>query len=327
MVIAEHPAPDDTRAIPQAREPRMRPSLSWEQLLVPLLRILDDGRVQQFRVLERIVLGQDPTVPDLEREALPGGRRPSDSRAALALSHLVRIDAIERPARGQFRITDLGRQILDEYPEGLTQEDVAGLAEYAVARRRMAGRHATNVVPIKRTISAEVANPIHQIADGIERLRQSVTAELLQRIHAQDPDCYGHTILTLLEAMGYGVQGHEARAHATADGGIEAVLEDDSLGLSRIYVQAKRLAPTGLPTGRPVIQAFVREAQRRGLVQGLFITTGELTADAWAYAERSAIRTVLIDGEGLAGLMMRHGIGVRATQTFEILQVDEVFFA
>ena len=295
--------------------------------MVPLLRLLDDGRVQQFRVLQQIVLGETTDTLDDDDDILRGWRRPSDSRAALAMSHLVGIGAVERPSRGQFRITDLGRQILMEFPRGLTQKDVASLTDYAAAQRRSSGRHAgASGARVRTTLGVQTVSHTDQIADGVERLRQRVTAELLGRLHAQDLESYGHTVLAVLEAMGYGV-GEEPTTHSTADGGIESVIDDDVLGLSRIYVQAKRLAPAGLPAGRPVIQAFTRETQRRGLVQGVFITTGELTADAWAYAERSTIRIVLIDGEGLASLMMRYGVGVRATETFQILDIDEVFFA
>ncbi|MDO5064185.1 MAG: restriction endonuclease [Actinomyces bowdenii] len=327
MVIAEQPAPDDTRAI--RSEPESAAPLTWEQLMTPLLRLLDDGRVQQFRVLQRIVLGESPQDPQAEGE--PGSwRRPSDSRAALALSHLVSIGAVERPSRGQFRITDLGRQILSEFRGGLTHKDVVALTDYAAAQRRSpAGRHAHEASSGSRAgtiISAQAVSPTDQIADGVERLRQRLAAELLGKLHAQDLESYGRTILAVLEAMGYEV-GESPEVPATADGGIETVVDNGSQGGGRSYVQAKRLSPAGLPAGRPVIQAFTREVQRRSLAQGVFITTGELTADTWAYVERCPVRIVLIDGEGLASLMMRHGVGVRATRTFQILDVDEAFFA
>ncbi|RRD28262.1 restriction endonuclease [Actinomyces bowdenii] len=326
MVIDERPAPDDARAVRAQPEPAA--PLTWEQLMTPLLRLLDDGRVQQFRILQRIALGESPQ--DLQEQEEPGSwRRPSDSRAALALSHLVGIGAVERPSRGQFRITDLGRQILSEFRGGLTHKDVVALTEYAAAQRRSsAGRHAHEAAPGSRTgaIVAQAVSPTDQIADGVERLRQRLTAELLGRLHNQGLEAYGRTILAVLEAMGYEM-GEAPEVHPTADGGIETDAQDDPRGLGSAYIQAKRLSPAGLPAGRPVIQAFTREVLRRGLAHGVFITTGELTADTWAYAERCPVRVVLIDGEGLASLMMRHGVGVRAARTLRILDIDESFFA
>ena len=148
--------------------------------MVPLLRLLDDGRVQQFRVLQQIVLGETTDTLDDDDDILRGWRRPSDSRAALAMSHLVGIGAVERPSRGQFRITDLGRQILMEFPRGLTQKDVASLTDYAAAQRRSSGRHAgASGARVRTTLGVQTVSPTDQIADGVERLRQRVTAELL----------------------------------------------------------------------------------------------------------------------------------------------------
>lgn len=48
--------------------------------------------------------------------------------------------------------------------------------------------------------------------------------------------------------------------------------------------------------------------------------------EAIAYADRVAARVILIDGETLSGLMVRHNIGVQEQQTFVIKRVDEDFF-
>ncbi|WP_127842764.1 restriction endonuclease [Actinomyces wuliandei] len=329
MVIAALPEDDGTRAhqAGTADTAQRAAQPSWEQLLVPLLRLLNDGRVQQLRVLQQVLTGHGPAHHLGPASAL-SGHSASDDRVSLAVAHLARADAVERPSRGQYRITETGRQILAEFPDGLTQAEVEELAGYAATRRRSAGRHERVRLVVEepggRTTTVDA---VHQIGDGLERLRETVTAELLQRLHAQDLEAFGATVLTLLEAMGYGAQGRRPLLELTQDGGVEAVIDDDPLGLSRIYLQAKRLAPTGMPTGRPVVQAFVREVQRRGLVQGMFVTTGRLTADAWTHAQRATSRVLLVDGEALACLMMRYSVGVRPYETLRLLEVDEEFFA
>ena len=40
--------------------------------MVPLLRLLDDGRVQQFRVLQQIVLGETTDTLDDDDDILRG---------------------------------------------------------------------------------------------------------------------------------------------------------------------------------------------------------------------------------------------------------------
>ena len=58
-------------------------------------------------------------------------------------------------------------------------------------------------------------------------------------------------------AMGYGgTQGKATRTQLSNDGGIDGIIDQDALGLSRIYVQAKRYG-LDKSIGRPDIQAFV----------------------------------------------------------------------
>jgi len=39
-----------------------------------------------------------------------------------------------------------------------------------------------------------------------------------------------------------------------------------------------------------------------------------------------AARIVLIDGELLGALMVRHGIGVQSRRSYEVVEIDEDFF-
>lgn len=53
--------------------------------------------------------------------------------------------------------------------------------------------------------------------------------------------------------MGYGSDELSGKSH---DGGIDEVIYEDKLGLSKIYIQAKR-NDSGNTIGRPLLQSFV----------------------------------------------------------------------
>lgn len=126
--------------------------------------------------------------------------------------------------------------------------------------------------------------------------------------------------------MGYGgTEGRATRTQLVGDGGIDGVVDQDALGLSRIYVQAKRYALDS-SVGRPEIQGFVGALHGNQAGQGVFITTGRFSTGARAYAESVPTRVVLIDGERLAALMIRYGVGVQVRRTVQIVEVDEDFF-
>jgi restriction system protein len=64
----------------------------------------------------------------------------------------------------------------------------------------------------------------------------------------------------------------------------------------------------------------------RARPKGVFVTTAGFTRAAKDYVARSPKRIVLIDGEELARLMVRHGIGVRTRVYHEVKRIDEDYF-
>src|SRR5690606_22611172 len=86
-------------------------------------------------------------------------------------------------------------------------------------------------------------SPVEQIENGVERLHADVADDLLGRLHAQEPAFFEQAVLDLIMAMGFGgADGKATRTQLAGDHGIDGVVDQDALGLSRIYVQAKRYA-------------------------------------------------------------------------------------
>ena len=56
------------------------------------------------------------------------------------------------------------------------------------------------------------------------------------------------------------------------------------------------------------------------------MTTSRFSTGAKAYAESTPTRIVLIDGQRLASLMIRYGVGVQTKRTVKIVELDEDFF-
>lgn len=125
--------------------------------------------------------------------------------------------------------------------------------------------------------------------------------------------------------MGYGRDGTMPPWRGSGDGGLDGVIDRDELGLSKIYVQAKRYAEATI--GRPKIQEVDGALATRGANVGVFFTTSRFTAEAVDAPERVPQEIALVDGERLTALMLRHKVGVQVARTIEILKVDEDFFA
>ncbi len=135
-------------------------------------------------------------------------------------------------------------------------------------------------------------------------------------------------IVDLLLAMGYGGsrEGAGQIVGKSGDGGIDGVVDQDALGLDRVYVQAKRYSVANA-VSEPEIRAFSGSLGAAKANKGIFVTTSYFTQPAQTFAERHPFRIVLIDGDKLTELMVRHNVGVRTDETLYLQKIDEDFFS
>lgn len=297
--------------------------LTWDQFLTPVLRVLSDGEVWRRKDVRNQVQN-DEGVTDAERkELMSSGERRVVNRVNWAISYLGRVGAIESPQRAMWQITDLGRELLHTHPEGMTKKELFTATGTSDATL-WTSREESNV-DVELETSTEL-DPYEQIEEGSKRNQQAVAAELLEKIHGNEPEFFERAVLDLLIAMGYGgTFGKALHTQLSNDGGIDGVIDQDALGLSRIYVQAKRYDPRQT-IGRPAIQGFVGALQGVQANQGVFLTTATFTKSAKEYAEGVQSRVVLIDGERLTQLMIHYGVGVQVKNTVKVVEIDEDYF-
>lgn len=300
--------------------------LTWEQFMTPVLQVLAaDGQARRFRELTVLVADAAGLAPEERAELLPSGQERYVNRIGWALSYLSRVGALERPSRGRYLVTDAGRRLLTGRGATLTEKGIEALARDSTSG--LTPYVATTAIASSPTADeATVLSPEEQVLDGIARIHDQVAADLLERLRGQAPGFFEQVVLDLLIAMGYGgTEGQATLTRLSRDGGIDGVIDQDALGLGRIYVQAKRYAE-GNSVGRPDVQGFVGALQGQRSNQGVFITTSRFTSDAAQYAAALNSRVILIDGERLARLMIRYRVGVQAKKTLVVVEMDEDYF-
>lgn len=294
--------------------------------MAPSLRVLSDGGIHRTRPIVEAAADMLGVTQEQREILIPSGQEQWVNRGNWALSYLARAGAAERPSRGRYRITDVGRELLAVHPDGITEKDLRALSGDPNAP------HTFKAFPIPDpqaggAVDEETSlDPTEQVEQGVARIEANVASELLERLHGQEPAFFEQAVLDLLIAMGYGgADGKARRTRLSGDGGIDGIVDQDALGLSRIYVQAKRYALDS-SVGRPEIQAFVGALHGNQANQGVFITSGRFSTGARAYADSIPTRVVLIDGQRLASLMIRYGVGVQVKRTVHIVEIDEDFF-
>ena len=132
-------------------------------------------------------------------------------------------------------------------------------------------------------------------------------------------------VLKLLGAMGYGIDDDSLQhTGGPGDEGVDGIINQDRLGIQRIYVQAKRYKD-GNDISREMLQAFVGASQ--GATGGIFITTSKFKATAQEYADKNTTpKIITIDGAKLGELMVKHEVGATVKKVYNMYEVDENFF-
>lgn len=301
---------------------------NWEGFMIPTLRVLSDGVTRHWREFQPLVADEVGLTGEQQNQTLSSGQRTFENRIGWGVSFLTNVGALARPSRGHYCITDAGKQLIRHFPDGVKEKDLDRLGEDPSSPIRPYRSTVThkNVHPEPPDTEPTPLTPIEQVQNGIDRINQEVAADLLERLQGKEPGFFEQAVVDLLLAMGYGgTTGTGNVTQLSNDGGIDGVIDQDVLGLNRVYVQAKRYANTNT-VGRPDLQAFVGALSGKA-DSGVFITTSRFSEGAQDYARNVPIRIILIDGRRLTGLMIRYGVGVQVRETYKVVEIDEDFFA
>lgn len=152
---------------------------------------------------------------------------------------------------------------------------------------------------------------------------------LIERILQCKPEFFERLVVELLMKMGYGYDRSSGSVVGKShDGGVDGIINEDKLGLSKIYIQAKRYA-IGSNVGSHDTQAFVGAMQKAQ--KGVFITTSDFTKEAKKYAREiqngsNATPLRLINGHELAKLMVQYEVGLEPVHSYTVYRIEEEYF-
>jgi len=296
----------------------------YQTLMLPLLRFAADGKVHTGLEAVGHVDWLFKLSPEDRAQMLPSGRqRLLNNRTHWALTYLRHAGLLASVGHGKFAITAEGQGLLSSNPDKIDKGFLAArypsIVDFIGGSKRRAeagGEPSEAEAPL---------NPEEQLESSYLALRAEVEQGLLQRLKRGSPEFFEKAVLEVLVAMGYGGSRSEAVRHLgrPGDEGIDGVINEDKLGLDKVYVQAKRYEGS---VGMPAIREFVGSLAKEHARKGVLITTSTFVKEATAYCETIEQRLVLIDGAGLVRHMVDHGVGVQVKQRYASYRIDEDFF-
>jgi restriction system protein len=295
----------------------------YQSLMLPLLRLASNGETSVMAA-EATLASQLGLSEANRAELLPSGKqRVFHNRVHWAKFYLSKAGLLSSPKRGRFAITETGRSVLAENPDKIDNAFLLRFPSFVAFRSGEGSPVTSSIEPA----ASSTATPEELVETASKSLDLALRADLLDRVFQNSPRFFEQVIVDLLVAMGYGGSRKDAaeRLGKSGDGGVDGVINEDLLGLDRIYVQAKRHAPTS-SIGRPEIQAFTGSLVGLGASKGVFVSTSSFSAQAIDFAARVPQRIILIDGRRLTELMVSHNVGVRLSRIIEFKRLDEDYF-
>ena len=264
-------------------------------------------------------------TPEERLQRIPSGAATYlRNRVGWAMTYLTKAGLIGKVAPKVYEATDRGRDFLVRYPDGFSNRELREIYDF---RKFQAFKRPDDAADTTQSDS-ESTTPYERIDEALAEINADLKEQLIAEVLGKSPEFFERVVLDFLVAMGYGGSREDAASHigGVGDEGLDGRINQDTLGLDVVLVQAKRYAPDHV-VGRQLLQQFVGAMHGQGGTKGVFINTSRFAGTAEDYVQRgSQLKLVLIDGNQFADLMLRHGIGVRVERQANVLALDNNYF-
>ena len=290
----------------------------YHESFIPILETLNSVESLPSRELASRV--RDKYYSHLPQELLSqktsSGANVLLDRILWGKSYLKMAKFLAYPKRGIVQITEKGKNALKTGK--LSLQDLQNDPDF-INHRESVKTEKESEVEIGN-VNVENASPQDLIDSGFSTIETEVKNELLEKLKEIDPYYFEKVILILLKRMGY---GDFIETSKSGDGGIDGIINEDKLGLEKIYTQAKRYNDNKIR--EKDIRNFIG-AMSGDTSKGVFITTSTFDESAVKKAREAHHSIILIDGPKLVDLMHQYNVGVQSKTVYEVKELDYDFF-
>ena len=303
----------------------------FDEFFTPVLQIVGKSKEPIHRrdlvapVCDMMGISQE----DREERLDSGARTKVRDRIDWSCTYLFQAGLFSRPKRGYMKTTEKGNEILRQnikVTRRYLREISPEFSAFASMRKTPSLSSSTEQInEADEIVESDDTSPYEKIEAAHEDIQNVLRAEILQKIMESEPKLLEKLSIKLMNKMGYGEKVTSKHTGKAGDGGVDAIVKEDTLGLGVIHIQTKRY--TADSTIQPAAIREFSGTLRGGVNKGVFITTSSFTKGAREEAKLSNGQIILIDGKELAQLMIDHGIGVKDKQKpLRLQEIDEGYF-
>lgn len=291
----------------------------YHEIFIPVLEILRGGEMMHVNELqERVMNAYYSNLSDeLLSQKIKNGTPTIHNRISWAKTYLKMAKMVSQPSRAMIKITDKGLSALNKGSYNL--EDIKKDNDYIIYNKQKVSNKDSQVTELDLNYCEELS-PQELIDNGIQRIEDQVKIDLIDKLKTINPYYFEKVVLELFNKMGYGDFEETSKS---GDGGIDGIINQDELGLEKIYVQVKRYNDHNVRETeiRNFIGAMSGDTQK-----GIFVTTSSFDNKAIQKTRDAHHTIILIDGLQLVDLMYKFGVGVQVKNTYYTKAIDEDYF-
>jgi restriction system protein len=289
---------------------------SYQEFMNPVLQILVKIRKgARPRDIENAVADLLELSDEDRLQLVPSGIETTiRNRTGWACFYLMKAGLLERSMRGFYKVSGEGLKVIE------SKEEVNN--KFLMKYRPFAEFKKAIVLDTTTKTTFEVDDPETKISKALEEIIDILEQDLLDTLKNVEPEKFERIVIDLMEAMDYGI-GQVTRH--VGDGGIDGVVNEDELGLDKIYLQVKRY--TNNRINEKEMRDFVGALETSSVNKGVFITTSFFSEKSEKLAKSCRHHIIrLVDGKELVKLMIKYNLGVKIKKGYEVKEIDNSFF-
>ncbi len=311
---------------------------NYQECMEPILELLSDGKTHTNSEAIQHVVKHFKLSAEEQSELIPSGSRPKiDDRVLWALLYLRRGEYVNHVSRGTFELTSAGSELLKKRKTGifapltlkLLRSDSKALDTWY--REKGLGKHSTSK-HLSRPVSTDSLEdenagetPRERLAKAYEDFKEKTVSDLVDKMKELDHKYFEIFIADLLPRIGYGRDANDVlRAHGgPGDGGIDGIVQLDTLGAQRIYIQAKHWKK---PVDLSPLTQFYEKVLKSDVKAGVFVALTGFDGNATKYIRSHSENIAWVDAYDLAEVMLAKGVGLIEDTVYRTYRVDDDYF-
>ena len=210
----------------------------FQSFMLPVLQLFSDNNIHNTNECMKAAIDCFKLDENDIKLTVPSGKQTLvANRVYWSLTYLKKSMLLETERRGAYKITKRGRQLLETKPNRIDKKMLSQYEEYRVFSNQ---ENDTNIV---NNDKVEEITPEEDIDKIYKNITEQLADDLLEIIFDKDPYYFERLVMDVLAKMGYGNFDDNSNTvtKKSGDEGIDGIINQDKLGLDKIYIQAKKV--------------------------------------------------------------------------------------